>query len=158
MNPGQVMTMSSNPERSLSAILRKTLGDRLAPNAEDLLAICAEDVVFEFPFSPAGGIHRLEGKQALSAYLPRLSRLIRIDSLQAKAVYRSTDPDTTIIEMEARGAGIATGTPYDQRYISVVRTRDGRVSHYRDYWNPLILLEAVGGEQALAAALLGNER
>lgn len=150
--------MTDNPDRALGALLRRAMGDRLIPDAEGFLTMCADDIVFEFPFAPERGVHRLEGKKALAAYLPRIGRLIRIDGIEVTTIHRSTDPDVVILEMEATGAGVQTGARYDQRYISVVRMREGKIVHYRDYWNPLILLEAAGGEQALAAALTEDQR
>jgi ketosteroid isomerase-like protein len=50
---------------------------------------------------------------------------------------------------------VATGAPYNQLYISVVTLRDGRIAHYRDYWNPLVVLTALGGTEAAAAAYAG---
>ncbi|MBB3131354.1 hypothetical protein FHS19_006074 [Paenibacillus rhizosphaerae] len=37
-----------------------------------------------------------------------------------------------------------TGNPYNQTYISVVRTKDGPIESYRDFWNPLVAIESVG--------------
>ncbi|MBL4733431.1 MAG: hypothetical protein JKY82_12710 [Rhizobiaceae bacterium] len=51
----------------------------------------------------------------------------------------------------AKPAALNTGARYDQNYISVVRVQGGRIVHYRDYWNPLILLEAVGGVEPLTS-------
>jgi ketosteroid isomerase-like protein len=42
---------------------------------------------------------------------------------------------------------VATGKPYNQRYISVIETREGRIVKYRDYWNPLILLRAMNAQE-----------
>lgn len=145
--------MSNKPDSSLSGLLRRTIGDRLAPEAEDFLAMCADDIVWEFPFAPAGGVHRIEGKDAVAAYLPKVGCLIKVDGGSLTAVHRTTDPDTTIIEFEITGSGAVTGLAYDQRYICVFTTRDGRIVHFKDYWNPITLLSAVGGEQAFAAAL-----
>lgn len=150
--------MSKGPDGSLSGLLRRTIGDRIAPEAEDFLAMCADDVVWEFPFSPPGGVHRLEGSAAVKAYLPKVADLISVSGGSLTAVHRTTDPDVTVLEFEVTGTGIATGLPYDQRYICVVRTRDGRIVHFKDYWNPLTLLSAVGGEQALGAALSESAR
>ncbi len=38
---------------------------------------------------------------------------------------------------------LTTGKPYHQRYISVVQMKDGKIFRFRDYWNPLIVLEAM---------------
>ncbi|WP_329258475.1 nuclear transport factor 2 family protein [Actinoallomurus sp. NBC_01490] len=41
-----------------------------------------------------------------------------------------------------RGVGrlVQTGDPFDMTYIAVVTVEDGRITFYRDYWNPLAVL------------------
>ncbi|SEU42675.1 hypothetical protein SAMN05421811_120107 [Nonomuraea wenchangensis] len=50
-----------------------------------------------------------------------------------------------IVEYTARGTVTATGAPFEQRPVAVIRVRDGQVVSYRDYINPLPLLKALGG-------------
>lgn len=139
---------------SLSALLRDAMGDLLAPEATTFLDMVADDVVMEFPYAPPGAVGRLDGKAALAAYLPKVAGMITIDTLTAEAVHRGAGPDgVVVVEFAATGRGNATGLPYDQRYVSVVRARDGRIVHYRDYWNPLVVLSATGGAGAIEAAL-----
>lgn len=149
--------MTDRLDQPLARVLRTALGDRLASDAANFLDMCANDIIFEFPFAPDAGVHRLNGKAALSAYLPRVGSLIAIDDASVEAVHQA-GPDVTIIEFSIAGRGVETGLAYDQHYVSVVRTRDGRIVHYRDYWNPLILLQAVGGDEAMAAALAGSRK
>lgn len=42
-----------------------------------------------------------------------------------------------------------------RRTISVLRTRDGQILLYRDFWNPLRHLEALGGVEAAAKIVQG---
>ena len=35
----------------------------------------------------------------------------------------------------------ATGRPYAQDYVIVLVVKDGLMTLYRDYWNPLVALE-----------------
>lgn len=143
---------------SLSALLRDALGDRLDPGATGLLEMAADDIVFEFPYAPPGGVDRLDGKAALAAYLPGVAAMLTIDMLDATAVHPCVDPNVVVIEFTATGNGNATGALYNQRYISVVRVRDGRIVHYRDYWNPMIAIAATGGGEAMTAGLKESVR
>ena len=59
-------------------------------------------------------------------------------------MHQTLDPDTLIVEFAGRGRTAASGKSYEQRYISVVRMRDGKIAHYKDYWNPLAVLAAFG--------------
>ena len=63
--------------------------------------------------------------------------------------------ETVIFEFSCAGAGAKTGEPYNQSYISVVTLRDGRIARYRDYWNPLVVVQALGDPEAAAAAFQG---
>lgn len=151
------MVESTDLFPSLSALLRDAMGDLLAPEATTFLDMVADDFVMEFPYAPAGGMGRLDGREALAAYLPKVAGMITIDTLTAEAVHRGAEPGLVVIEFAATGRGNATGLSYDQRYISVVRARDGRIAHYRDYWNPLVVLKATGGTGAIEAALEGAD-
>jgi hypothetical protein len=137
---------------SFSDLLRAALGDRLDP-ADSMLGLFAEDVIFEFPYAPDGLPKRLEGSAALAAHLARLGPLLSFGTMELGNVY--ADGATVIFEFSCTGKGLATGAPYDQAYVSVVTVRDGRIAHYRDYWNPLVVLTALGGAEAAAAAFAG---
>ncbi len=49
------------------------------------------------------------------------------------------------------GASKTSGARYDQDYVSVIDFLDGRISCYRDYWNPLIAQAALGDSALLKA-------
>jgi uncharacterized protein len=137
---------------SFSDLLRAALGDRLA-DADSLIGLFTDDVVFEFPYAPDGLPKRLHGTAALAAHLDKLGPLLSFGQMQLGSVYAAGD--TVIFEFSCSGQGVQTGAPYDQAYISVVTLRDGRIAHYRDYWNPLVVLTALGGAKAAAAAFAG---
>ena len=137
---------------SFSDLLRAALGDRLASSGS-LLGLFADDAIFEFPYAPDGLPKRLEGTAALAAHLERLGPLITFGPMELGKVYAVGE--TVIFEFSCSGEGVATGAPYNQLYISVVILRDERIAHYRDYWNPLVVLTALGGTEAAAAAYAG---
>jgi len=136
-----------------SAMLREALGDLIGPGGESFAEMFAEDGVMEFPYAPPGGVRRLDGRAAVAAYMPGIDSLIRFDRFTAPTIYRTTDPGVVILDYEGFGQGVATGLPYEQRYLSVITARDGRIAHYLDFWDPIVALRAVGGDAAMAAAL-----
>lgn len=133
---------------SFSAMLKLGLGDRVAQDADGLLPMMAEDAVMEFPYAPSGQVRKLNGRAELAAYLARLGEVLAIDSLSPPRVHRTGDPEVTILEFTAAGRGLRTARPYNQTYISVITVRQGQIVHYRDYWNPLAVIEALDGEDA----------
>ena len=138
---------------SFSDLLRGALGDRLVadPGMEDLFT---EDVVFKFPYAPEGLPRRLEGLAALADHLARLGRMLELSEFTLHDVHPADE--TVIFEFFCRGKGVATGLPYHQDYISVVTLCEGRIARYRDYWNPLVALHALGGAEAAARAYEGE--
>lgn len=137
---------------SFGAMIRIALGDAISFDAEtDFLAMCADDIVFQFPYAPAGAVTEVRGKTSLTAYLAKVGALISFDTMSMPVTHASTDGKTYILEFSCKGCGAKTGAKYDQNYISVIRVRDGKIVEYRDYWNPLVLLDAVGGLDALTS-------
>lgn len=137
---------------SFSDLLHAALGDKLA-SADNLLDLFTNDVIFEFPYAPDGLPTQLEGVTALSAHLEKLGPLIAFGPMELGNVYAVGE--TVIFEFSCNGRGVNTGASYNQAYISVVTLREGRIARYRDYWNPLVVLTALGGTDAAAAAYKG---
>lgn len=125
-------------------LLRGALGEN-AVAAADLLDLFTPDVVFEFPFAPEGFPTKLEGRNALSAHLARLGPLIAFDAFHLEAAHICGE--TVVLEFTCDGRGVETGIAYDQAYVSVIALRGGRIARYRDYWNPLVAIAALGGAQ-----------
>lgn len=147
--------MTDNVE-SFSTMLRKALGDRIDADASTFVEMVADDGVMEFPYSPAGFPARLEGRAAIARHLEGLGDIIAFDRMGEPIVHPSIDPDVVVIEFESFGRGVVTGEPYDQRYVSVIRTGGGRIVHYRDYWNPLVILRAAKGAALIDALVAGD--
>jgi len=132
--------------QSFSAMLRETLGERLNPGAESFVQMFAEDGVMEFPYALPSP-KRLEGREALAAHLAYLARLVELLSVSDVVKHETADPEVFIVEFASSGRAVATGEPFEQRYISVIRVRDGRIVHYKDYWNPLAILRTMRGRE-----------
>ncbi|SLN73586.1 nuclear transport factor 2 family protein [Ruegeria meonggei] len=142
----------TNTIPSFGAMLRGALGDAIIADAgENFLDMCDEDIVFEFPFKPEGSVRELRGRAAMEAYLPKVGALITFESMSPAITHPSKDGETFVLEFSCKGKGEAGR--YDQNYISVVQVRNGRIVQYRDYWNPLVLLNAVGGVEVLKSKL-----
>ncbi len=141
---------------SFSLMLRRALGDKLDLSAESFVDMFDTDGVMEFPFAYGVLPRRIEGREALKNHLAMLANLISVDRMTEATVIESTDPETVVLEFEGSGTGIANGEPYEQRYVSIIRIRDGRIVHYKDYWNPLAALSAQHGARAVGK-LTGGE-
>ena len=140
---------------NIVSVMKDALGDRVDPSAESFVDMMSEDFVMEFPFARPGMQTRIEGRPAVLTYLMSVVQGISVDSVDHVVVHETTDPDVVIVEFDGHGRATRTGEPYEQRYISVIRTRDGRIVHYKDYWNPIQGLKAQMGSAAVDAFILG---
>jgi ketosteroid isomerase-like protein len=111
----------------------------------------APDGVLEFPYAPAGVPRRLEGRDALLAYMTHFPDTFDVRFVDL-VFHETADPSTAVAEFRSTGRAVATGKPYEQTCISVVHTDDtGRITRYVDYWNPLVAIEALEpGEGAMS--------
>lgn len=73
---------------------------------------------------------------------------IRFDEYRDTVIHETLDPEVVIVEYEAYGAVVPTGAPFEQVVIAVFRVRDGLIRSYRDYLNPVPLMEARGSMAA----------
>ncbi|MFC7880872.1 nuclear transport factor 2 family protein [Streptomyces sp. NPDC057376] len=101
----------------------------------------ADDGVMEFPFAPEGWPGRLEGKEAIGAYMRGYPDHIDLRDFPELRIHRTVEPETLVVEMRGVGRLVRTGAPFDMTYIAVVTVEGGRFTSYRDYWNPLAVLE-----------------
>ena len=136
------MTNTADLFPSLSSLLRQALGDLVSAEAKSFLDMCDDNIVFEFPYAPEGFTERLVGKPALEAYLPTVADLLTIETMSLNRVIVAVGSEAATIEYSCKGYSNETGARYDQIYVSVVDLKGGLITHYRDYWNPLILLSA----------------
>jgi ketosteroid isomerase-like protein len=97
----------------------------------------APDAVHEFPFAPPGAPHSLEGCDRIAAYMSQLPSRIRFGPLSDVRVREVGDE--LIVEATGHHHRLPDNTPRSLSYIWFITHRDGKVTHIRDYMNPLQL-------------------
>ncbi|AUX45423.1 phenazine biosynthesis protein [Sorangium cellulosum] len=124
--------------------------DLIGRDAERWLDLFADDATVEFPYATALGVPgRFEGKPAIRRYFEGMLERFRDLSLRDVRRYPTTDPDVALAEVHGSAIILPAGKRYEQDYVMVVATRDGKIVRYREYWNPAPVVEAFG--EALAA-------
>ncbi|GAA5187531.1 nuclear transport factor 2 family protein [Rugosimonospora acidiphila] len=122
-------------------------------DVEAFVELMAPDGYIEWPYRPAGVPARLRGREEIHRFLTETGKsFVRFDEFQDVVLHETTDPEVIIVEYEARGTVIATGAPFHQTVIAVFRVRDGQIQSYRDYINPLPLMEALASVADSTAA------
>ncbi len=112
---------------------------------EEWIRLWHEEAVLEFPFAPLGRASAYVGKADILAYMRSTRGRISTDKVEEIRLHPSTDPTVLVVELVTRGHMVDSGVSYDQRYVSVFECRDGLIWRYREYWNPLVSIEAHGG-------------
>jgi ketosteroid isomerase-like protein len=146
------MTLPSHP-RDAGGLLDAHL-ELIGTDIERWLGLFAEDAVVEFPYArPLGLPERLEGREAIRRYFADTPKHFRGLVFTNVRRYLTTDPEVALAEAHGSATIAATGRQYEQDYVMMVKTRDGRISLYREYWNPIPGLEAFGGTHNLLRAV-----
>ncbi|WP_030441167.1 nuclear transport factor 2 family protein [Actinoplanes subtropicus] len=130
MTPREVFERAMRPE----ALAGEVSGDHLA-----------DDVVIEWPFAAAGRPRRIEGRAAFLAMAgpARAAMPIRIDECTVEAVHETADPEVIVVEYRLAGVKPATGERGATDLIAVLRVRDGKVVHWREYQDTLAIARAM---------------
>lgn len=112
-------------------------------DVDTFVGLIAPEGYLEWPFRPPGVPARVQGRAEIRRHLAEAAGgFIRFHEYRDVVVHETTDPEVIIVEYEAHGTVIPTGAPFEQTVIAVLRVRDGLVLSYRDYLNPLPLMEA----------------
>lgn len=115
---------------------------------EQWISMWADDAVWECPLMPQP--LRLEGREQICAFMLWIMDSSPEYKVIEKTVFNSADSNEVFVE--ARGDGpVDGGGRYTQHYIVHFRTRDGKISHVREFLNPIAVFDGFG-EERLAAA------
>ena len=122
---------------------------------DEWIDLWTEDGVLEFPFAPSGRRGRYVGKPDILAYMKavaqRMAGRVKIDGMGYFHLHPMLDPATACLEMGLKGSVVETGAPYEQKYISLIQVKGGKIALFKEYWNPLVSMDANGGRAAWTA-------
>lgn len=134
----------------LEAWLETALNCLLAKNVVGWVDHWAEEGRIEFPFAPAGYVAKVEGKAAIAEYMSSLPAKFDFRRFDVLTVYSDASGQQAVVEFTCEGTALETGRPYNQHYVALLTfDADGKILVYRDFWNPLVAIEAFGGAQEL---------
>jgi ketosteroid isomerase-like protein len=111
-----VMSDSQKP----AELFRRSLDAFLAKDMRAWADLCAEDVLVEFPFAPAGTPSRLDGRVAIFEYLRNYPKIIDVHEIDSLEIYPTDRPDTVIGEWSVKGHVIPNGNAYNMSYATFV--------------------------------------
>jgi uncharacterized protein len=145
--------MSRAPREVAELVRRMVAGEAIV-----FADLFAADGVLNYPFAGPGHPPRLEGREAIREFFDRMARSGSRELFEQEgdvtAVIRQTDdPEVVVAEIRHHGWSKAANAPYSLTALGVIRVRDGQITHYDDYMNPIALAQLLGRTGELTTAL-----
>ena len=106
--------------------------------------LLAEDVVVEYIVSVPGYPRRVEGRGAVADLYRGYGDVMRLHSADELAVHRDPETSVVVLEYAVHGQAVHTGRAYDNHFVSVLTVKDRKVTHWRDYLDPIAVFRATG--------------
>ena len=103
----------------------------------------SHDAAFEFLYEFPGWPRTIRGRADLMAAYAGYGNSIRLRSADKLAVYHAENGRAVILEYEVHGTILATGGPYDNRFVSIITVADRKIVHWRDYMDSLAAWNAL---------------
>ncbi|HEV7722276.1 MAG TPA: nuclear transport factor 2 family protein [Iamia sp.] len=128
--------------REVFARYQRAVLDQSPDGIADLFA---PDGVFEYGFTVPGMPRRTEGQEEVRRGLRQMLGRFRFEEYRNVRIHQAADPEVVVVEHDIAGTIVATGRPHVMSYVYVLRVRDGRIVHLRDYANLLAAAEVSGG-------------
>jgi ketosteroid isomerase-like protein len=115
------------------------VGKQVTP---DDLKIYSDDFVAEFPYAPEDHTRRLEGGEAMGRFLSAIGNFAEAFKLGEPTIHETKDGFVA----EYRGESIfkSSGRPYVQDYVVIVKVKDGKIAHWKEHYDPMRVLRAMG--------------
>ncbi|MDF5714831.1 MAG: PhzA/PhzB family protein [Rhizonema sp. NSF051] len=115
-----------------------------------------ENAVVEFPYA-SDTPNRLEGKEAIYKYMKNALAQMQNLVFTNLRVYPTSNPNVLLAESRGEAVIVSTGCHYQQDYVIRLETWEGKIIHYREYWNPMSALKAWGSTQNLCQSFNADD-
>jgi uncharacterized protein len=137
------MEMAHDDRDRKTAMLEEFFRFASAKDFDGLLALCTDDVHMSIPYQLPGFPNSTDGKDQLRQTRASVDRYNPY-AMWATKIEPMLDPDSFLVESKGDMVVEATGRPYRNDYINVFRFRDGKISEWVSYHDPIRQLVAFG--------------
>jgi uncharacterized protein len=102
-------------------------------------------VLCEWPYKVIDGFPtRLVGARRLRELLETSLTTFTPYNYSIEVVHALVDPSRLIAEYTSHSTYLPRNVPYSNQYVGILDFRDAKVTRWREYVNPLTVLEALG--------------
>jgi ketosteroid isomerase-like protein len=137
-NPKYAAYKASRPYFEL---VRGALGGLV--DGEHFFDIVTDDVVYEVLYDFPGWPRVIQGRANLMDKFRGYGDNIELQSADKLITHKADNGRVLVIEYEVHGTILATGVKYNNRFCSIVRIENRKISHWRDYMDSLAAWNAV---------------
>ncbi len=113
-------------------------------DGEDFFDMLAEDAIFEYVVSVPGYPRRVVGREAVAQLYRGYGETIVLHGSDELAVHHDREASVVVLEYAVHGRAVNTGHAYDNHFVSLITIKDRKVTHWRDYLDPIAVFDAVG--------------
>jgi uncharacterized protein len=122
-------------------LVRGALGDLV--DGDHFFDIIDDDIIYEVLYDVPGWARVIQGRTDLMAAFRGYVDNIALQSADQLIAHRTDGGHVIVIEYEVHGTILATGVKYDNRFCSIVKIEDRRITHWRDYMDSLAAWNAL---------------
>ena len=132
LNPKYAAYEASRPYFEL---VRGALGDLV--DGEHFFDVVTDDVVYEVLYDFPGWPRVIRGRADLMSKFRGYGDNIRLHSADKLITHKADNGGVLVIEYEVHGKVLATGLQYNNRFCSIIRIENRKLSHWRAYMDSL---------------------
>jgi len=121
-------------------LVRRALGDLV--DGEHFFDIITDDTIYEVLYD-LGWPRVIRGRTDLMAAFKGYVKSIELKSADNLIAHTADNGQVVVIEYEVHGTILATAAKYDNRFCSVIKLENRKISHWRDYMDSLAAWNAL---------------
>ena len=122
-------------------LVRRTLGDLV--DGEHFFDILADDVIYEVLYHIVGWPLTIRGRADLMAQFKGYCDNVELQSADKLITHKTDGGRTVVIEYQVHGTILRTGVKYNNRFCSIIKMENRKVTHWRDYMDSLAAWNAL---------------
>jgi ketosteroid isomerase-like protein len=126
-------------------LVRGALGDLV--EGEHFFDIIADDIVYEVLYDFPGWPRIIQGRADLMTKFKGYGNNIELQSADKLIVHHADNGRIVVIEYEVHGTVLATGLKYNNRFCSIIKLENRKISHWRDYMDSLAAWNVLTAER-----------
>lgn len=122
-------------------LVRGALGDLV--DGDHFFDTITDDTIYEVLYDVPGWPRVIQGRTDLMTAFRGYVDNIALQSADQLIAHKTDGGRVIVIEYEVHGTILATGVKYDNRFCSIIKIEDRRITHWRDYMDSLATWNAL---------------